>query len=365
MEVNKPSQSAVTVTSVAARPTALQRILTTAQHLLKARESGVLTALLVLCLIGVVIAPGFLSPHNLLNVGQQVSQVGIIAVGMTFVIITAEIDLSVGSIYALGAAITGMLLAQGQSVLVACAAGPAAGLGAGHINGLATVYLRLPSFIVTLGTLSAFRGLTLLLTNGAPISLDSSNPTIQTFSLLGQGLLFGLVPMELVFMLIIFVVGIVLLTWTRFGFNVYAVGGSAEAARLCGINVARVRVTGFAIVGVLSAFAGILGLSFLNYVQGVTGSGLELVVISAVIIGGAALFGGSGTLWGTLIGVILIGVLQNILVLSGFSSFWQTLMVGVVIVLAVALDTGLRHRRAVARVATTAERIAVETETDS
>jgi ribose/xylose/arabinose/galactoside ABC-type transport system permease subunit len=151
--------------------------------------------------------------------------------------------------------------------------------------------------------------------------------------------------MELVFMFMVFLVGFVLIAWTRFGFHLYAVGGSREAARLCGINVARVRIASFALLGTLSAFAGILGLSFLNYVQGVTGEGLELVVISSVIIGGTALFGGSGTIWGTLIGVFLIGVLQNILVLSGLSSFWQTLVVGVIIVLAVALDTWLQRGR--------------------
>jgi ribose transport system permease protein len=320
----------------------LQRAL---RRLLTARESGVLSALLLLCCIGLFTAPGFLSVTNLLTVGQQVSQIGIMAVGMTFVIIGADIDLSVGSIYALAAVITGLLLMHDQPLWLACLLGLLAGAVAGLINGLATVYLRLPSFIVTLGSLSAFRGLTLLLTNGAPISLNGNDPTIQTFALLGQGLLFGIVPMELVCMLLIFAVGLVLLSRTRFGFHLYAVGGSADAARLCGINVARMRIASFVISGTLSAFAGLLGLAFLTYVQGVTGEGLELVVISAVIIGGTALFGGSGTLWGTLIGVILIGVLQNILVLSGLSSFWQTLVVGIVIVLAVALDTWLRHRQ--------------------
>jgi ribose/xylose/arabinose/galactoside ABC-type transport system permease subunit len=332
-------------TSPGKQVTTTGRLLTVARNLLRARESGVLSALLLLCLIGTFTAPGFLSFNNLLTVGQQVAQIGIMAVGMTFVIITGEIDLSVGSIYALGAVVTGLLLMHGQPIWVACLAGLAAGCAAGLINGLATVYLRLPSFIVTLGSLSAIRGLTLLISNGAPISLDGNNPTIQTFSLLGQGFLFGVVPMELVFMFVIFLVGFVLIAWTRFGFHLYAVGGSREAARLCGINVARVRIASFALLGTLSAFAGILGLSFLNYVQGVTGEGLELVVISSVIIGGTALFGGSGTIWGTLIGVFLIGVLQNILVLSGLSSFWQTLVVGVIIVLAVALDTWLQRGR--------------------
>ena len=321
------------------------RLRTILGRLLRARESGVLSAFAVLVFVGSFVAPGLWAPQNMLNVGQQVAQIGIMAVGMTFVIITAEIDLSVGSIYALAAVVTGLLLTQGSPAGAACLAGLAAGFGAGLVNGLATVYLRIPSFIVTLGTLSVFRGLTLLLTNGAPISLNANEPNVQTFSLLGQGRLFGVVPMEFIFLVLVFILGYALLAWTKYGYYAYAVGGSAEAARLCGINVARVRLTSFVILGTLSAFAGILGLSFLNYVQGVTGQGLELLVISAVIIGGTALFGGSGTMLGTLIGVALIGVLQNILVLSGLSSFWQTLMVGVVVVLAVALDSYLRRRR--------------------
>ena len=326
-------------------PSAPERLRAGLARLLGARESGVLSALAMLVFVGSFVAPGLWSPQNMLNVGQQIAQIGIMAVGMTFVIITAEIDLSVGSIYALAAVVTGLLLTQGASVLAACLGGLAVGFAAGLVNGLATVYLSIPSFIVTLGTLSAFRGLTLLLTNGSPISLNSGQPNVRNFSLLGQGELFGVVPMEFVFLVLTFIVGYALLSFTKYGFYVYAVGGSAEAARLCGINVNRVRVTSFVIVGTLSAFSGILGLSFLNYVQGVTGQGLELIVISAVIIGGTALFGGSGTMLGTLIGVVLIGVLQNILVLSGLSSFWQTLVVGVVVILAVALDSYLRRRR--------------------
>jgi ribose transport system permease protein len=305
----------------------------------------VLSALAMLVFVGSFVAPGLWAPQNMLNIGQQVAQIGIMAVGMTFVIITAEIDLSVGSIYALAAVTTGLLLTQGVPAWGACLVALAVGSCAGLVNGLATVYFRIPSFIVTLGTLSAFRGLTLLLTGGSAISLNANQPNVQTFSLLGQGLLFGVVPMEFVFLVLTFILGYALLSHTKYGFYAYAVGGSAEAARLCGINVARVRITSFVIVGTLSAFSGILGLSFLNYVQGVTGQGLELIVISAVIIGGTALFGGSGTMLGTLIGVVLIGILQNILVLSGLSSFWQTLVVGVVVILAVALDSYLRRRR--------------------
>ena len=306
------------------------------------RETGVVAALLMLCTVGTFATDGFLVGENLLNVGQQVSLIGIMAVGMTFVIITGEIDLSVGSIYALASVVSGLMLQDGTHWVLAVLAGIGVGAAAGLFNGLITVGFGLPSFIVTLGTLSIFRGISLLITDGAPISLDDTLPNIASFSYLGQGRPLG-IPMQLIFMAAIAVVGALVLFFTRFGFHVYAVGGSREAARLCGIAVGRVRVLGLVIVGALSGLAGVLGLSFLSYVQGSTGAGLELLVITAVIIGGAALFGGSGTMVGTVVGVLLIGALQNILVLGGVSSFWQTIVIGVVIVAAVAFDTWLRR----------------------
>jgi ribose/xylose/arabinose/galactoside ABC-type transport system permease subunit len=312
--------------------------------LLGARESGVLLALLLLSAVGMFTSDAFLTRTNLFNVGEQISQLGIMAVGMTFVILSGEIDLSVGSIYALSAVTAGLLIQRGEPIWLSVGAALAAGLIGGLVNGAISTYGRLPSFIVTLGTLSSYRGLTLLVTGGAPISLDSGKSSVAAFSLLGQGLLFGVIPMQLVCMLIVFALGGWLLRWSRYGFHVYAVGGSSEAARLCGIDNAQVKLVAFALSGLLAALPGVLGLSFLNYVQGVTGAGLELQVIAAVIIGGTALFGGSGTMLGTIVGVALIGVLQNVLVLSGISSFWQTFAIGVVILLAVAVDRWLVGR---------------------
>lgn len=203
----------------------------------------------------------------------------------------------------------------------------------------------LPSFIVTLGTLSVFRGSALLMTNAAPISLDRTVPNIERFAYLGVGRPFG-VPMQLIVMLVVMFVAGLALRLTRFGYHVYAVGGSREAARLCGIAVGRVRISCFVILGVLSALAGTIGLAFLQYAQGTTGTGLELLVITAVIIGGAALFGGAGTMLGTLVGVLLIATLQNVLILAGISSFWQTIVIGVVIIASVGLDRWVRERHA-------------------
>jgi ribose transport system permease protein len=311
--------------------------------LLRARESGVFAALFLLFLFGSVASPNFIQGANLLSVGQQISQIGIMAVGATFVIITGQIDLSVGSIYALGAIVTGMVIAAGTAWPIAILLGLFAGAAAGAINGLATVYLGIPSFIVTLGTLSVFRGAALLISDGAPISLSSKTTGVAEFGLIGQGRLFG-IPIQLLIFALFIAVGVIVLSRSRLGFDTYAVGGNSEAAHLVGINVKRVKVTAFIISGFCAAAAGVLGVSFLSYVQGVTGTGLELVVISAVIIGGAALFGGSGTMWGTVIGVAFIGLLQNILSLNGISSFWQTVVTGAVIVIAVAADAWQRRR---------------------
>ena len=313
------------------------------RNLLQARESGVFAALVLLFVIGSVVSPSFIQGDNLLSVGQQISQIGIMAVGATFVIINGEIDLSVGSIYALGAIVTGMAIDSGTPWPLAIMFGLLAGTLAGALNGAATVFLGIPSFIVTLGTLSVFRGITLLISNGAPISLSNTLPGVAEFSLIGQGRL-GVVPMQLIIFAAVVAVGVVLLSRSRLGFNTYAVGGNAEAARLVGINIKRVKLTAFVLSGFCASAAGVLGLSFLSYVQGVTGTGLELTVISAVIIGGAALFGGSGTMWGTVIGVAFIGLLQNILNINGISSFWQTVVTGAVIIIAVAADAWQRRR---------------------
>lgn len=327
-----------------AAPPAAQAGWSPLRRFLHAREASTFGALIVLFALGTFIAPGFLGTTNFLTVGQQIAQIGIMAVGVTFVIINAEIDLSVGSIYGLGAIVCGLLMTSDVAWPLAALGGIAAGALAGLLNGLMTVGFGIPSFIVTLGTLSVYRGVTLLLSGGAPISLSARDPGVAEFNLLGQGRLFGLLPMQLVIFATVAVVFAIALSRSRYGFHTYAVGGSAEAARLCGIHTGRVKIAAFTISGTLAALAGVLGLSFLSYVQGVTGTGMELTAISAVIIGGAALFGGSGTMLGTVIGVAFIGVLQNILNLRGISSFWQTVATGAVIILAVAADTWLRKR---------------------
>ena len=312
-------------------------------RLLRAREAGVFIALLVLCLFLSFATESFLTSTNLLNVGRQISLLGIMAVGMTFVLIAGEVDLSVGSTYAFSGLATGMLIVAGWALFPALAVGLATGIVIGLVNGILSTYGRLPSLIATLGMLSVVRGAALLLTDGQPVTVNAKKgalpDVLEQFTAMGQGYLFGVVPMQLVFFVVIAAIAWVVLSYTNFGFRVFAVGGSAKAARVSGISVNTVKIWAFVLMGLLAAFAGILSLAFLPSGQaGRTGLGLELDVIAATIVGGASLSGGEGTILGTILGVLIIGVMRNGLVLIGVSPFVQELMIGLVIIVAVGID---------------------------
>lgn len=319
--------------------------------LLRARETGVFLALVVLCLFLTFATDGFLTSVNLLNVGRQISLLGIMAVGMTFVLISGEVDLSVGSNYALSGLATGMLIIAGWGLVPALCVGLVTGMTIGLINGVLSTYGRLPSLIATLGMLSVVRGSALILTNGQPVTVNVRNGAdpgvLEIFSFIGQGYLFGIVPMQLVFFILIAALAWVVLSCTNFGFRVFAVGGSAKAARVSGISINSVKIWAFVLMGALAAFAGILSLAFLPSGQaGRTGLGLELDVIAATIVGGASLSGGEGTILGTILGVLIIGVMRNGLVLMGVNPFVQELMIGLVIIIAVGIDKWSTRRRA-------------------
>ena len=318
-------------------------------RMLGMRETGVALALVALCVALSILTDNFLNQTNLLNVGRQVSLLGIMAVGMTFVLISGEVDLSVGSIYAFSGLASGMLIVSGWSLVPALAAGLACGAAIGVVNGLLSTYGRLPSLIATLGMLSIVRGAALILTDGRPVTVNErlgADPvTLATFEFIGQGRLFDVVPMQLVFFVAVAAIAWAVLSGTTFGFRLFAVGGSAKAARISGIRVEAVKIWAFAVMGTLAALAGILSMAFLPSGQaGRTGLGLELDVIAATIIGGASLSGGEGTILGTILGVLIIGVMRNGLVLMGVSPFWQELMIGLVIIVAVAIDKWSRRR---------------------
>ena len=320
------------------------------KKILSARETGVFIALILMSIFLSFATDSFLTVKNLLNIGRQVSLLGIMAIGMLYVLISKEIDLSVGATYALAAIVTGILIVQQWPLWLTILIGLGVGLLVGLLIGVVSTYGQLPSFITTLGMMSVIRGAALLITDGKPVTVNErfgADPVaLQKFYFLAQGRLFDTIPMQLVFFVVIILIAYILLAKTVFGFKIYAVGGSDRAARVSGIKVFNVKISAFMIMGFLAALAGILSLSFLPSAQaGRTGVGLELDVIAAPIIGGASLGGGEGTILGTVLGVFIVGILRNGLVLMGISPFWQEVAIGSVIILAVGIDKWTRARR--------------------
>ena len=304
------------------------------------REFGVLVALIALVILFSITSPYFLKINNLLNIVRQISLLGIIAMGMTMIIVCAEIDLSVGAIYGAAATVCGMILTHGGSVWVSIVAALLVGIFFGTLNGVLTTYGRIPALIVTLGMMNVARGASLILSNARVISLSKrtvDTSGLQDFLFLGQGKI-GEVPLISIIFVVVVIVANLIYSKTILGFRMKAVGGNELAAKAAGINKNMTKIIAFAITGLLCAVGGILNLSFLANVQGTTGTGIELDVIAAVIIGGTSLSGGEGTIIGTLIGVLIMGVLKNGIILLGVSPFFQMLIIGIVIIGAVAID---------------------------
>lgn len=296
------------------------------------RELGILLALLFLGACLAVFAPRFIDQENLFNVLRQFSFIAIIAIGETFVIVAAGIDLSVGAVAGLAGVVCCALISGGAGVVASVAAGLLTGVLCGLFNGLAAAFLKLPYFIVTLATMSLARGFVYVITQGRPIVNLS-----PSFFILGQGAL-GPVPLPVVVMFVFVLVGYLLLNRTGFGRKVIALGGNEQVAVLTGLRVERIKIVVFAISGFCSAVAGILLASRLNSGQPTLASGYELDAIAAVVIGGTSLFGGNGSILGTLIGAALMGVMRNGLVLLNVSAYWQSVATGVVILLACSLE---------------------------
>lgn len=290
---------------------------------------------LVLVAVGLsVMSPDFLTVNNLLNVMRQVSINALIAFGMTLVILLGGIDLSVGSILALSSVLTATLLRAGVDPMLSTLLGILAGAAMGLVNGLVISKGKVAPFIATLATMTILRGLALVFSNGSPITGFDS----EFFSMLGGGYVAGLVPVPVVWMLLLFAGFWFLLKKTVFGRHLYATGGNEEAARLSGVKVDRVKLWVYTASGAMSAMAGVVLTSRLNSAQPTAGTGYELDAIAAVVLGGTSLSGGRGWIFGTLIGALLIGVLNNGLNLLGVSSFYQQVIKGAVILLAVLLD---------------------------
>ncbi|WP_065964516.1 ABC transporter permease [Curtobacterium sp. UCD-KPL2560] len=301
-------------------------------------NNGALVGLVVLCIALFIATPDFLTTRNLLNIGVQVSTVAVLAFGVTFVIVAGGIDLSVGSVAALSAMVSGWFFASaGLPGWLALVGGLVAGLATGVVNGLASAYGKLPSFIATLAMLSVARGLTLVISDGNPI------PTSPEVTFLGSDI--GWLPVPIIVLVVAALVASFVLNRTVIGRSMYAVGGNAEAARLSGLPVKRIVVVVFALSGLFAALAGLLLAGRLDSAQPQAASGYELDAIASVVIGGASLAGGVGRISGTFVGALVLVVIRNGLNLLNVSSFWQQVVIGVVIALAVGVDVLRRKTR--------------------
>lgn len=304
------------------------------------RRLGTLAGLLGLCVLLWALTPHFLTVSNLLNVMEQTTINAVIAAGMTFVIISAGIDLSVGSLVAVAGVVLAGALHANMPLAVALAACLATGFVFGLLNGLAITLGNLPPFIATLGMMSIARGCALLFTDGRPISgFDAAFRSIATGRVLG-------IPAPVIVTAGVFVVAQFVLAETRFGRYAYAIGGNEEATRLSGVNVRLHKTMVYGVSGLASAVAAVLLTARLNSAQPIAGIMYELDAIAATVIGGTSLMGGEGGLGGTIIGALIMGVLRNGLNLLGVSSFVQQIVIGLVIVFAVLVDTALKARKA-------------------
>ncbi|PWG12053.1 transporter [Streptomyces sp. V2] len=296
-------------------------------------DNGALTALIVLVVAMSALSGDFLTTDNLLNVGVQAAVTAILAFGVTFVIVSAGIDLSVGSVAALSATVLAWTAtSHGVPVAIAVLLALATGIAAGLINGFLISYGKLPPFIATLAMLSVARGLALVISDGSPIAFPDS------ISHLGDTL-GGWLPVPVLVMVAMGLIAAFVLGRTYIGRSMYAIGGNEEAARLSGLRVNRQKLAIYALSGVFAAIAGVVLASRLSSAQPQAASGYELDAIAAVVIGGASLAGGTGKASGTLIGALILAVLRNGLNLLNVSAFWQQVVIGVVIALAVLLDT--------------------------
>ncbi|MFD4621556.1 substrate-binding domain-containing protein [Streptomyces sp. NPDC058475] len=296
-------------------------------------DNGALTALIALVIAMSALSGDFLTTDNLLNIGVQAAVTAILAFGVTFVIVSAGIDLSVGSVAALSATVLAwMATSEGVPVWIAVILAVATGIACGLVNGVLISYGKLPPFIATLAMLSVGRGLSLVISQGSPIAFPDS------VSHLGDTL-GGWLPVPVLVMVVMGLITALILGRTYIGRSMYAIGGNEEAARLSGLRVKRQKLAIYALSGLFAAAAGIVLASRLSSAQPQAAQGYELDAIAAVVIGGASLAGGTGKASGTLIGALILAVLRNGLNLLSVSAFWQQVVIGVVIALAVLLDT--------------------------
>lgn len=303
------------------------------------RQYGLIISLLILCIVMSFLSDNFFSISNLLNVARQVSVTAISAVGMTLIIIIGGIDLSVGSILALSGIMAATVYNSSHSPILALVTGILAGAAVGLINGFVTAKGKIAGFITTLATMSVFRGISFIYTGGVPV--EAANPNFKYF---GTGYFLN-IPVPIIIMIIVLLMGSFIMNRTRFGRYIYAIGGNEQTSKWSGLKVDSVKIYVYMLSGLLTGLAGVILTARLASGQPYAGQGFELDVIAAVIVGGTSLAGGRGNISGTIIGVLLIGILSNGLTLLNVSSYYQMVIKGIIIILAVLIDTlGRRNK---------------------
>ncbi|WP_130863044.1 ribose ABC transporter permease [Bacilliculturomica massiliensis] len=302
------------------------------------KKNKPLVVLLILVVVMSIMNDRFLTPGNLLTILRQSSVNAVIATGMTFAILIGGIDLSVGSVMAICGAIAATMINSGIDVWLTVLAVLVLGLGIGAANGILISKGRLQPFIATLGTMTLIRGITLVYTQGKPISTTGAEPEItKAFAFIGKGYILG-IPVPIYIMIFVFVAAYYVLMHTRTGRYVYSLGSNEEATIYSGIKVDRIKVFVYGASGTLAALAGIIMTARLGSAQATTGEGYELDAIAAVVLGGTSMAGGVGTIFGTAVGALIIGILSSALNLLRVPSYYQNVAKGVVILIAVLLD---------------------------
>jgi ribose transport system permease protein len=297
----------------------------------KTPEMLTLLGFFVLCAFFSFSTAQFLTTENISNIIRQVSINGILAVGMTFVILTGGIDLSVGSVMAFtGTIMVGLMINMGMPPVAAVLLGIVLGAVLGYINGLFIAHARIPAIIVTLAMMEVARGAALLYTGGYPLSGVS-----KSYAFIGRGYLFGVIPMPAVIMIVVFIAAYIILNHLPIGRYIYAIGGNEEAVRLSGVKVKKIKIFVYLVSGVTAAISGLIMTSRLSSGQPMAGEGYELDAIAAVVLGGTSIAGGRGHIFGTILGALLLGVLSNGLNLMGVSPYVQRVLKGAIIVAAI------------------------------
>lgn len=293
--------------------------------------------LLFVIVLSSVISPRFLTVDNITNIFKQIAANAVLAVGVCFVILTSGIDISIGSTVGLVGAVSAYLVTKDVNFVFILLVAISVGAVVGSANGLLVAKCNLQPMIVTLGTQAILRGATYIFTDGRTISIGSGE-SVKAFKSLGSGMLFGQIPISLIIVVIIYAFSFYILQRTKFGRHVYAVGGNEESAKLSGINVASTKIFAFIICGIMAAISGVITTARISSAQPNAGVSYEMDAIASVVIGGTSLRGGEGRVLFTIVGAAIIGMINNMLNLMAVSSYYQTAIKGLVIILAVLLD---------------------------